>query len=406
MKKIIYILFVINVIGTTTTSVLAFYDQEDFENQIEEEEYDEYVEVASDTSGSIPKINAPAAILYDRKYKKVLYNKNMNEKRPNASTTKIMTAIVAYENGNMYDVVTVSQKAANVGGSTIRLRKGDQISLNDLMHGLLICSGNDAAIAIAEHIGGSVEKFCELMNEKAKEIGAYNTNFLSPHGLDIDNHYSTAYDLAIMSDYSLNIKYIADIMNKRKAEIKINNYIRTIGSTNEILSLYNGANGVKTGYTGKAGRCLIASVTKDDWQIISVVLGCNTKKQRTNETIKLLNYGFNEFEFMDLCENMKKDFHISVNKSKKKEYNIKIEATYIQPVTDEELNNINYIYKINQNLEAPVTAGEKIGDVEIYVKEDLVKTLPIIIGTKIERKTLINYFFECIFNLGRYYRIN
>lgn len=393
MKKIAFVLFFISIFNVYC---FAFYDQEDFEG-IEDIEY---VEVATTNSKGEPIINSPAAVLYDRKYNRVLYNKNMNERRANASTTKILTAIVAYENGDLRDNVIVSQRAANIGGSTIRLRKGDEISLNDLLQGLLICSGNDAAVAIAEHIGGSVEDFCEMMNKKAKEIGAFDTNFMTPHGLDVQNHYSTAYDLAIMADYLLNIKYLADIVASSKANIKINNYTRTISTTNEMLSIYNGANGVKTGYTGDAGRCLVTSVTKDNWQLISVMLGCNTKKQRTVESTRLLNYGFNSFKFIDLCKNMEKEIKIQVYKSSKKEYLIKFEAEFIQPVTEKELESLKFEYKLKDNLRAPVIKGDEIGEIYIYINEQVIKTLPIVMNIEISRKTPWQYIFELLGGLG------
>ena len=226
-------------------------------------------------------INATAALLYDKTYDKILYAKNIDSKLPNASTTKILTAIVAYENSNMDDIVEVSERAASIGGSTINLRKGNKVLMGDLMKGLLMSSGNDAAIAIAEHVGGSVENFCKMMNKRAKELGATNTNFVTPHGLDKEDHYTTIQDLLIFTKHFMEIPYLLEISNTSTANIKIDNYIRDLRTTNEMLSIYDAVNGIKTGFTGKAGRCLITSIASGERELITMVLGCETKKQRT-----------------------------------------------------------------------------------------------------------------------------
>ena len=211
LKRIFAIFIVITVVFSCggVKSVFA-YNMEDGAETLTKEE----IQAVANMKGK-PSVLAKAALVYDRKYKKILYEKNINQKMPNASTTKILTAIVAYENGNMNDVVVVSERAASIGGSTINLRKGNKVLLGDLIKGLLICSGNDAAIAIAEHISGSVEDFCELMNKRARELGATNTNFTTPHGLDNDNHYTTASDLLIFADYLLNIDYLANVVNTK-----------------------------------------------------------------------------------------------------------------------------------------------------------------------------------------------
>lgn len=202
--------------------VYAFY-----EDELENESYEiSVVETVASNNKLI--LNSKNAILYDNTYDKILYEKNAYDRVANASTTKILTAIVAYENGNLEKIVTISQNAASTGGSGINLRTGDKISLNDLIKGLLIRSGNDAAVAIAEEIGGSVESFCKMMNKKAIEMGLKNTHFVTPHGLDKENHYSTAYDLAKMAEYLLNIEYLADIVKEKSVTIKINENSRIL----------------------------------------------------------------------------------------------------------------------------------------------------------------------------------
>lgn len=353
-----------------------------------------------------PSILSRAALVYDRKYKKILYEKNIDEKVPNASTTKILTAIVAYENADMNDEVIISERAASVGGSTINLRKGNKVILGDLMKGLLICSGNDAAIAIAERVSGSVEDFCDEMNRKAKEIGANNTNFVTPHGLDNDLHYTTARDLLLFADYLLNIEYLANIVNTRNTTIKIDSYEKSLHNTNEMLSIYQEANGLKTGYTSKAGRCLVTSMTRNDRQVISIVLGCGTKKQRTSESIQLLNYAYNNFEVVDIYENMRKKFTLNVEKSKNKTYEININGKkeILLPIGEKE--NILYEYNLLKDMSAPVSKNEKIGNIVIKNHNGVIETLEIRMPKLIKRKSVIEYFSKIIGNQLEYILIN
>ena len=351
------------------------------------------------------KINARSAIVYDRKYKKVLYEKNMNEKVPNASTTKMLTAIVAYENADMDEVVTVSKKAANTGGSRVGLRTNDKVTLGDLMHGLLICSGNDAAVAIAEYVGGTEEEFCEMMNEKAKEIGALSTNFVTPHGLDRENHYSTAYDLALIADYAMNIEYIKNIVCKKTENIKINDYIKTLNTTNEMLSVYDGADGIKTGYTSKAGRCLITSATRDDWQLICVVLGCDTKNFRKSDSIKLLNYAFEAYYFFDIASILDKKHTIFVEKSRDTNYVIEFNQKYVLPMTVDEVEKLRVVYDIEKNFTAPFNKGEKIGKISVFCGEELLKTFELINNSNVLRKTTLDYIKIITNNMCKYLKM-
>jgi len=179
-----------------------------------------------------------------------IYEKNAFTKKPMASTTKVMTAIIAIENNELNDIVKVSKKAANTGGSSVHLKQGQEIKLEELLYGLMIASGNDAAVAIAEHTAGSVEEFAKLMNAKAIELGAFNTNFVTPHGLDADGHYSTAYDMAIITRYALKNPTIAKLVSTQSKYMTfLDGTGRSLNNTNALLSSYAGANGVKTGIT-------------------------------------------------------------------------------------------------------------------------------------------------------------
>ena len=361
MKKVISaILFFVCLF----TSTFSFY--EDFENDDEI-----YLETA--TSTGVPTLNAKSAILYDVTFDRILYEKNARQKRANASTTKMITAIVAYEEGDINDIVTVSKNAGSIGGSVINLKENDKISLDALINGLLIHSGNDAAVAIAEHIAGSVEGFSDIMNEKALEIGAKDTHFVTPHGLDKEEHYSTAYDLMLIAKYLLEIPYLANIVSQKVVEIEVNGYTKTIGTTNEMLNIYEGANGVKTGFTADAGRCIITSANKNDRKLISVVLGCDTKKNRTIDSVKLLNYGFEDYKLYDFSNHIKQNICISVEKSEGKLYMLSKNITFVYPLKDDEIKNINVKYDVRTNLLAPIYKGEKVAIAEIYIGQNKIR---------------------------------
>lgn len=388
---IVVILFNIKVNATDISEIVT---EEDILTQ------EELLEVMSKTQDL--KINATAALLYDKTYDKILYAKNIDSRVPNASTTKVLTAIVAYENSNMDDIVEVSKKAASVGGSTINLRKGNKVKMGDLMKGLLMSSGNDAAIAIAEHVGGSIENFCEMMNQRAKELGATNTNFVTPHGLDREEHYTTIQDLLIFTKHFMEIPYLLEISNTSTASIKIDNYTRELRTTNEMLSIYDAVNGIKTGFTGKAGRCLITSIASGERELVTMVLGCDTKKQRTTETIQLITYGYDNFEEVDIFENMKKKFEIRVKKSLNGRYEIIISGNKKILIKKGEENLIRYDYDISYDLVAPLANGQKIGQIQVLLNSEILTEIPITMPYEISPKNFIQYFSEIIKNQKAY----
>lgn len=238
-----------------------------------------------------PYLGAASAILIDNETGTVLYARNEHARRAPASTTKILTAIVAIEHGRLDRTVTVSRRAANVIGSDINLYTGQQVLLEDLLAGLLIRSGNDAAIAIAEAVAGSVEEFVTLLNRRAAELGATNSHFVNPHGLDKPDHYSTAHDLAVLARTAMKYPLFARLVATRNYSpasipgVSWNN-------TNRLLWSFDGMEGIKTGTTGKAGNCLVAAASRDDRQLISVVMD---SANRWGDTSRLLEWGFTNF---------------------------------------------------------------------------------------------------------------
>lgn len=248
----------------------------------------------------LPIVNCHSAILLDQASGRILYGKNQFKLLPMASTTKIMTAIVAIEKGNLKDQVIVSKRAASVSGSSVGLKAGDKITLEELLYGLMLRSGNDAAIAIAEHIGGSVEQFAELMNYKALEMGAYDTSFSSPHGLDDENHYTTAYDLAKITSYAMKNKFFTEIVQTKSISAGITGkFSKGYSNINKFLFSFRNADGVKTGYTGRAGKCLVASVNNGSERLIAVILNSNN---RFSEAGKLMEYGFKTYKINKIMD--------------------------------------------------------------------------------------------------------
>ena len=251
-----------------------------------------------------PPVYASTAVLIEAKSGAVLFAKNPDLRRAPASTTKMMTAIVALEKGNLSKVVKVSPLAAGTPGSSIWLRVGDKLTLKELLEGMMLQSGNDGSMAVAEGVAGSVDDFVGLMNLKAKEIGALNTNFRNPHGLRAPSHYTTALDLALIARYGLIHPGFSSLVKRKTAIVRWEGKPQKmeVRNTNRLLWYLEGADGVKTGTTNEAGYCLVASATRDGRQLIAVVLNSN---DRWGDCTRLLEYGFKEFVTLKIADHQK-----------------------------------------------------------------------------------------------------
>ncbi len=371
------------------------------------------IQTASNIS-SEPKINSRAAIVIDRNTKKILYGKNETSKRAMASTTKIMTAMVVIQNTNLNNIVEISKKAAGTGGSRLKIKAGDKISVKDLLYGLLLRSGNDAAVALAEYVGGDLPGFANLMNQNAELLNLQNTHFVTPHGLDSQEHYTTAYDLALMADYALHNEVFSKIVNTKTANITINGQNRVISNTNELLGNLNGVYGVKTGFTNGAGRCLVTSIKRGNLDIICVVLGADTKKDRTRDSVKLIEYIFKKYEEITLNEKIEETFKNWYEINNKRIYIEKGEDNYLK--LQLELDNEKVTYpilkgtqdnieiKINANLElkAPIEENSCIGKLIINYNGEIAKEINIINTNKVNKKNMKSYILEFINNYNKY----
>lgn len=355
-----------------------------------------FVEVLASNNSKVsaqpPAVDAMSAIVMDMESGRVLYQKNASSQKAIASTTKVMTALLAIEKGNLGDSIIISKRAAGVGGSTVDLKAGQTFKLRELLYGLMLNSGNDAAIAIAEYIGGSVEGFAEMMNAKAKDLGAVNTNFRSPHGLDMPGHYSTAYDMALITRYALKNPTFSNLVGTKTAIFNG----KRIGNTNELLGAYPGADGVKTGYTGQAGRCLIASATRDKWRIISVVLGSPTRSKRAQSSQAILDYTFGNYKPYTLLRKGDSFGKLPVIKGVEKEVEIKATEEICLPLKNDEINSMETCLVVPEKMDAPVIKGQEIGKVEFKVNGSIFAQSVVKAAADIRRKVYADYFRDIL----------
>ncbi|KLU64779.1 D-alanyl-D-alanine carboxypeptidase DacB precursor [Desulfosporosinus acididurans] len=319
-------------------------------------------------------VSADAAVLMDVKTGDVLFEKQENKRRPPASTTKIMTAILGLELGNSDEIVTVSQKAANVGEATLHLDPGEKINLYELITGALVKSGNDACVAIAENIAGSEKQFVQLMNMKALALGAQNTHFGNTNGLPLKDHYSTAYDLALMARHGLSIPQFASITRQKETEIHFlePDVMMDLRNTNKLLWNYPYADGVKTGTTTAAGKCLVASATKDGRQLLVVVLHA---PDRFGDAQKLLEWGFNNTEIVHLANAGQTIAEFTKSKDPVRVFT---EAPVDVSITKTERLKLQTHIVWEKNGESPLKAGERLGRWEIWLGKQKLGTVPLL----------------------------
>ncbi len=348
-----------------------------------------------------PILNSRRYIVFDRTSGMEVYGKDYNKETAMASTTKIMTAIIVLENcDNLNEEVTIEEKAALTGGSRLGLKKNDKITVNDLLYGLLMKSGNDAAIALAIYIAGSKEDFADLMNDKANSLGLKNTHFVTPHGLDDPKHYTTALELAKLTDYALKNKKFAEIVKTQYASIKINGNEKELKNTNELLlANIEGVYGVKTGFTNNAGRCLVTAVKRNNMDLIIVVLGADTRKDRAKDTIKLIEYVTNNFKVENITNYVQEEFEIWKNINEKRIYINKSNSNLVTEIAQANIESVITDEKISVEttsiayLEAPVKKGTRIGTITIKKGKEIIEELPILAKYDVYKKNIFDYFY-------------
>ena len=405
-KKFIFLFLVIYFLLFSNS---CFADDVDFSEDFELKSLE-----TSNIPSSSPTLNSRAAIVIEKSTGTILFGKNENDVRKMASTTKIMSAIIVLENvSDLSQIVTVSKKAASIGGSRLGLSANSKVSVRDLLYGLLLCSGNDAAIALAEHIGGSVEGFADLMNKKADSLSLFNTHFVTPHGLDNDNHYTTAYELALLTKYALENETFCNMVGTKSCTVYINDSPKNIHNTNELLGYLNGVYGVKTGFTNGANRCLVSSCKRGDLDVICVVLGADTKKFRTQDSIKLIEYAFSNFEMYDINSLIQTNFSEWQSKSSNKFLVNKGESniveTYIDifpfskyPINKADINNIKISINSTFLHEAPLLENSQVGSLYCYIGDSKICELGIFSSNTILKKNISFYLGHFFKNYSSY----
>ena len=329
---------------------------------------------------------------------RVLYEKNAREKRGMASTTKIMTAIVALERANPSDMASVSYNASRTEGSSLYLKPSEKMSITDLVYGLMLNSGNDAAVVLAEHIGGSVEGFAAMMNETAKKICANSTNFTNPNGLYDEKHYTTAYDLALIARYAMKNETFAQIVSTKKytahavsASGERNIYL---SNHNKLLSMLEGCDGVKTGFTKKTGRCLVSSATRKGQRIICVTLNA---PDDWNDHTSLINTAFSEYKMRRLISAGQYIRTVPVQGGIADSVGVVAAEDIYVPAKENETLDFELVYDIAQQIDAPISQGQDAGKVEVVYNGESVTQAKLITAANVEisdKKNVTNLLFE------------
>ena len=344
--------------------------------------------------------NSESAVLIEASTGKILFEKEKDKKMAPASMTKIMTmllAMEAIENGklNLEDEVLISKRAQSMGGTQIYVEAGSNVKVHDLLKGIGIASANDAAGggAIAEKIGGTVENFVNMMNERARDLGCKNTTFKNPHGLDEDGHLTTAYDMALMARELVKHELAIKISSTFDEYINVSGENHWLVNTNKLIKFYKGIDGLKTGYTDKAGYCLTATMNKNNMRLISVVMKSNTKDNRSSDTIGMMEYGYSMYGSETILN--KKDYSgvINIKGSENRNYKYYLEND-IKIIVDKDRKDIKYTTEVKlNNVKAPIEKGSKVGEL-ILKYDNNTYTYDLVIHDEVKKATFLKIFFS------------
>ena len=328
-------------------------------------------------------ISAYSAVVINADTGEILFEKNAHEQRAIASTTKIMTTLLTLEAGQLDRQLTADSMAIRVEGTSMGLQEGDIVTRRALCYGMLLPSGNDAANAAAISVSGSIEAFAVQMNRKAAELGMTNTHFVNPSGLDADGHYSTAYDMAILTRYALRNEEFARICSSASASLEYGNppYRRTLYNSNKLLAQYEGCIGVKTGFTDNARRCLVSAAERDGMTVIAVTLNA---PDDWNDHAQLLDYGFEQLTSYEI---MPESFNLPVLGSETAEIRVSPESNAFVGLGENEHQYISIEYYLPSFVYAGIYKGEQLGTAKIYYKNDEIASVPLIAETSCIRKT-------------------
>ena len=337
------------------------------------------------------------SILMEYSTGKILMDENSLEKRAPASMTKIMTLLLIMEKIDqgkikLTDEVTISENASNMGGSQVFLQPGEVIKVEDLIKSICISSANDSAVAMAEYVGGSVEKFVDMMNKKAKELDLKNTNFVNVHGLDDDSHYSCPYDMAIMARELIKHENILKYSSTYEEYFKKNDGSSVwMVNTNKLIRHYKGLDGLKTGFTDTAGYCLTATAKRNGMRLISVVMGSDTSENRSKSTVELMDYGFNNYKLNTIYNKNIKLGKVKVLNGKKDYVDLKLVSDVVDLTTI--LEESKYDYKMNiDEIKAPVSVGDVVGKLTLFKDGKKIDTFDITVKESIKKANILDYY--------------
>jgi D-alanyl-D-alanine carboxypeptidase (penicillin-binding protein 5/6) len=346
-------------------------------------------------------VTAVAAILMDWRTGQVLYAKDAYRRRDPASTTKILTAVVLLENARLSEVTTVSRNAAWTPGSFMPLRAGQELTLGELLWGMLLRSGNNACVAVSEHVAGSERAFVEMMNRRAAELGARNTRFRNSHGISVPGHYTTAFDLALMARHALTIPAFEAIVRTREATLYVDGGEAEVElrNTNTLLWTFAGADGVKTGTTDRAGRCLVASATRDGRRLLSVVLHSD---ERYRDTATLLAWGFEHYDTVRLAPAGSVMATAKVSGGIAGEVVLTTEADFWVSCPLWMTDALNIEVHVREPLRAPLRRGEVVGMVEADVADQVVRAVNLVAAEDIPLWTPERFLLKQIMRLLRF----
>lgn len=366
--------------------------------------------VQTTTSAAIGMtVDAKSAVLIDADSGTVLFEKNSHDKLPPASVTKIMTMLLileAVDRGqiSLDDKVTISERAASMGGSQMYMEPGEQHSLETLMQGIAIASANDGCVAAAEFHSGSVEMFVENMNKRASELSMKDTNFVNTNGLPVANHYTSAYDIALMSKELLKHKKTQDWFNvwqtnitvglpgKKQTELELTN-------TNRLIKIYPGANGIKTGFTQEAMYCLSGSATKGDLTLIAVIMGSPTSKIRFAEASKLLDYGFANYDTVKLAEKGEPMGTVIVEKGSPNMVNAVAPENITVLVKKGDKEGIKGEINFEKAIYAPIIMGDNIGELIVYKDDNEIGRYPLVAEENVKQASLLQIYIRMLKSL-------
>ena len=351
-------------------------------------------------------ISSKTAILMDVGSGQILFEKNPHEKLPPASVTKVMTMLLiveALDSGKIKldDEVQISERASEMGGSQIFLEPGETQKVDDLLKGIAVASANDACVAMAEYVGGSEEEFVAMMNNKAKQLGMNDTNFSNTNGLPIENHYTSAHDIAIMSRELLKHDKITKYLTTWMDQIVVGKKKTTIGlaNTNKMIKHYQGATGVKTGFTQEAKYCLSASAKRGETHLVAVTLGAPTTQERFKDSSSLLSYGFANYESVKLCSKSDKIATLTLDKADDNKVNLVAKDDLTALIKKGESKDFTKKIEVSKNIDLPVKKGTKLGTISIYKGDKQVGKIDLINEKDINKASYFKMFERVIDNI-------